>query len=400
MAHFDPDALLQLLRDPNCETQEIAVAAGVAREEAGRAARLVLGIAKAKPEEVVTLPAPLALAVLRAAASAGRTDVLAAAAGHASKEVAKEGKRALWTLRARGISVPELPRAPAVAPPPAAEPPLPCYASTVDGHGERAVWISRNVPGKGIEVAQAVVSDVKGLLELHVGLLGRKEYRTFAKDILERGRGMGVAEIDREAAKAIVAAARALNDTAGTPPPEGADAWMARTGPAAPLADPAARFAPLPDEEERAALEASSRLHELPLLRGWLADEEALRALAAKLDEIAVSPLYIDERQRAEAGARAIADATAACFDEAGRRRWAARLFTVADHLDHAGDASHARLAAASARALLAGVDVARIPFARLLVEKAFPPADLAAGAPAAGAQRAGESPLIVPPAR
>jgi hypothetical protein len=396
MPGLEADALLALLRDPNRETQEIAVAAGVQREEAGRAARLVLGISKAKPDDVLSLPAPLALAVLRAAASAGRTDVLAAAAAHASKEIAKEGKRALWTLRARGVTVPEPPRSAGPAAAPAAEPAVPCYASTVDGHGERAVWIARNVPGKGIEVAQAVVSDVKGLTELYVGLLGRKEYRTFTKGLVERGRGMGVAEIDRDHAKALVAAARALNDASGTPSPEGADAWLARAGPAAAPPDPSARFAPLPEEEERAALEGSARLHELPLLRGWLADEDALRALAAKLDEIAVSSLYLDERQRAEAGARAITDATSAYFDEPARRRWAARLYAVADHLDRSGDAVHARLAAAAARALLAGVEPARIPFARLLVEKAFPPPDEPASAPAV--TTVGEGSLIIPP--
>src|SRR6266545_4904254 len=289
MTDLNADALLALLRDPNRETQEIAVAAGVQREEAGRAARLVHGIARAKPDEIISLPSLLALAVLRAAASAGRTDVLAAAAGHASKEVAKEGKRALWILRARGVAVPEPQRPASPAPTPVSEPAIPCYASTVDGHGERAIWIARNVPGKGIEVAQAVASDVNGLTELHVGLLGRKEYRTFSKDLLVRGRAMGVAEIDREQAKALVAAARALNEASGTPAPEGADAWLARAGPASSPADPAARFVPLPDEQERAAVEESARLHELPLLRGWLADEEPLRALAAKLDEIAVS---------------------------------------------------------------------------------------------------------------
>jgi hypothetical protein len=399
MADLDADAVLALLRDPNRETQEIAAAVGVPREDAGRAARVVHGIAKAKPEEILTLPAALALAVLRAAAGAGRTDVLAAAASHPSKDVAKEGKRALWTLRARGVSVPEVQRPAPAPPPPAPEAILPSYASTVDGHGERAVWVARNVPGKGVEVAQAILSDVKGLTELHVGVLGKKEYRAFAKDLVERGRTMGVAEVDRDRARALVAAARALNEASGERVPEGADAWLARAGPAAPLPDPAERFPRLPDEEEREAVEQSGRLHDLPLLRGWLADEDALRALAAKLDEIAVSPLYVDERQRAEAAARAISDAVERTFDDASRRRWAARLFTVADHLDRAGDPTHARLAAAAARALAAGTEPARIPFARLLVEKAFPPSEATAAA-APPVTAGGESPLIIPPPR
>ncbi len=58
MPRPDTDRLLAMLRDPNVESRDIAAAAGVSREEAGRAARLVLGIAKAKPEEVATLPGP------------------------------------------------------------------------------------------------------------------------------------------------------------------------------------------------------------------------------------------------------------------------------------------------------------------------------------------------------
>jgi hypothetical protein len=400
MPQLEPDALLLLLRDPNRESHEVATAAGVPRDEAARAARLALGIGKAKPEDVTTLPAPLAVAVLRAAAAAGRADILAAAAAHAQKEIAKEGKRALWLLRSRGVAVPDPPR-PAPAPPAAApEATLPCYASTIDGHGERALWIGRNVPGKGVEVAQAIVSDTKGLAELRVGLLGRKEYRAFTRDILERGHTMGVAEIDAATARAIVAAARTLNDAANALPPEGADAWLARAGPAGTPPDPAARFAaPLPDDEERVALEASARLHDLPLLRGWLADEDALRALAAKLDEVAVSPLYLDEQQRAEAGLRLVAEAVEAAFDPASRRRWAARLFSVAEHLERSGDSAHAPLAAAAARALLAGTEAARIPFARLLVEKAFPAPEIARER-RSGAGGPGESSLIIPPIR
>lgn len=375
MTSIDLDALLALLRDPNRETQELAAAAGTSREEAARASRLALGLAKAKPEEILSLPAPLAMALLRAAAAAQRTDVLAAAAAHPSKDLAKEGKRALYALKLKGVAVPEPARAPPPPAPAPPEPPVPCFASAVDGHGERAVWIGRPVAGKGIEVAQAILSDRKGLVELHLGTLGRKEYRTFAKDLLERGRGMAVIEVDREQARSAVAAARALNGGTGQRVPVGADAWLARLGPAAPPAEPAARHPPLADEEERAAVEASGRLHELPLVRGWLADEDVLRALAQKLDEIGVSSLYLDEAQRASAARGAVIDATAAYFDAERRRLWAGRLFATADHLLVGGDEVHARLAAAAARALLAGADPAAVPFARLLVEKAFPAA-------------------------
>jgi hypothetical protein len=400
MTTLDVDRLLALLRDPNVESQEIAAQAGVPREEVGRASRLLHGLARANPEEVTTLPAPLASALLRASHQAGRADVLAALAGHASKEVSKEAKRALHLLRARGVAVPEPPRPPAPAPAAPPEPPLPSYATVVDGHGERAVWLARSVPGKGIEIAQAVVSDTRGLLEAQVGMLGRKEWRAFAKGLLERGAAMGVAEIDRERAKGIVSAARALNDASGQRVPEGADLWLARVGPGVPPPDPAEGFPPLADDAEREALAASGALHDLPLLRGWLADEDTLRQLAAKLDEISVSPLYIDDRQRAEQMARTLSDAVETYFDAPRRAALAGRLFAVAEHLRASGDEPHARSAAAAARALRAGTPPAAVPFARLLVEKAFPPPPPPRGAPdeRPGEPDAPPSPLIVAP--
>jgi len=399
---LDLDKLLALLRDPQVESQEIASFAGVPREEAGRASRLLMNLARAKPEELLTLPAPLAAALGRAALGAGRADLLAALAGHASKDVAKEAKRGLHVLKARGLAVPELPRpaAPAASSPAAAEPPLPAFATAVDGHGERAVWLSRNVPGKGIEVAQAVASDVRGLVELQVGLLGRKEWRAFAKGLVERGANMGLGEIPRERAAGLVVEARGRNEASGARVPEGADLWLAQLGPAAPPPDPAAAFAaPLPGEEERDAVASSAKLHDLPLLRGWLADEAYLRAVAGKLDEVAVSPLYLDDRQRAEQATRVVADAVDGYLDEARRAQLAGRLFAVAEHLAGRGDEAHARLAAATARALRSGAPAQGIPFARLLVEKAFP-LDATPAAGAGGPAAPGSEPpsLIVAP--
>jgi len=395
MIQLDTDRVLEMLRDPNVESRDVAAAAGVSREEAARAARVVLGIAKASPEETTTLPAPLALAAARAALAAGRADVLAALATHAAKEVAKEAKRGLHLLRSRGVAVPEPPRAPAPAPAIAPEPPLPAYATAIDGQGERAVWLPRVVPGKGVEIAQAVLSDVHGLLELQVGVIGRKEWRALVKGLVEKGAAMGVGEIDRARAASLVAAARAQNDRSGRRVPEGADLWLAQLGPAAPVAEPAAPPA-LADDEEREALAASGALHGLPLFATWIAEEPFLREVAAKLDEVTVSPLYVDERQRAEQFVRTVADAVERYFDEARRSTLSGRLLAISAHLAERGDGPHARAAAAAARALAAGAPPRTVPFARLLVEKAFP--DVAAPPDAPPEVPSPGSPLVVAP--
>jgi hypothetical protein len=390
MTDLDPERLLARLRDPNVDSAQVAAEAGVPRAEAARAARLLVGLAKARAEDVASLPPPLAAALVRAATAAGRGDLLAELASAADRGLAKDAKRGLHLLRSRGVAVPEPERSPAPAPAPPPEEPFPCFASSIDGHGERAVWIARNVPGRGVEVGQAVISDVLGLLELQVGVLGRKEFRTFGRDIGARGSAMGVAEVDPAAARAWVAAARRLNDASGRRVPEGSDAWLARLGPAAPPPEPGARLAPLPPEEERRALAASGELHALPMLRGWLADEDLLRDLARRLDGLAAPPAPGGEPPAADAAA-ALAEAVAAWLDEPRRQRLAARLLAVADHLVALADPAHAAMAAAAARALRAGEPGAAIPFARMLVEKAFPgrapgaPQDRPAPAPAPG---------------
>jgi hypothetical protein len=63
----DPDRILALLRDPNVGSQEVADQTGLPRSEAARAARLLVSLPKARPEEIATLPGPFSAALLRAA---------------------------------------------------------------------------------------------------------------------------------------------------------------------------------------------------------------------------------------------------------------------------------------------------------------------------------------------
>jgi hypothetical protein len=313
--------------------------------------------------------------------------------------VAKEAKRSLHLLRSRGVEVPEAPRpaapAPATLP---AEPPLAALASGVDGRGERAVWLPRTLPGRGVEVAQAILGDDRGLLELQVGVLGRKEWRALAKDLLERGAAGGVVEISRERAHAFIAAARALNERTGQRVPDGTDIWLYPLGPAPALPPPGAELVPLSEEEERKALSTSDRLHGLPGFKGWLADQDFLSKVAAKLDEVQVSPLYIDERQRAGQAEHVVSEAVEEYLDPAHREKLAARLLAAGDHLLALGLPEAARSAAAASRALAEGVPGRDIPFARLLVEKPFaqrPPAPTPAES--APLEPSGSSLIIAP---
>jgi hypothetical protein len=371
MIPIDPAKLLALLRDPNVESAQIAEAAGVPREEAGRASRLLMTLGRAKAEEVATLPPALAAAVLHAAAQAGRVDLVAAMAAREEKEVAKEAKRQLHWLKLRGVTVPEAsPPAPALAPP--SEPPPAAYGSIIDGRGERAVWLPRNVPGRGLEVAQAVCSDQRGLVELHLSLVGRKEWRVFVKGLLERGAAMGVAELAWDEAHGRIAAARALNERSGQRVPDGADQWLGQLGTPPPLADPAAALPPLDAEAERVALASSAALHDLPLLRSWLGEEPFLREVAARLDEVEKSPLAIDATQKRERLRAVVQEAVDRYYTPERCALLASRLVEVAAWFARTGHADRSAQAAAAVRALVAGTPPGQVPFAARLVEKAF----------------------------
>jgi hypothetical protein len=258
------------------------------------------------------------------------------------------------------------------------------------------VWLPRALPGRGIEVGQAVLSDERGLLSLQVALVGRKEWRAFARGIVERGTAVGVAEVPRERVHAWIAQARTLNERTGQRVPDGTDLWLNQLGPAAPPPAPGATLPVLTEDGEREALAASGVLHDLPAFRSWLADEDFLRKVAARLDEVQVSPLYIDEQQRRAQLDHVLADAVEEYLDPTRREHLSARLLAMADHLLERGDEAGARASAATARAVAAGKPGASIPFARLMVEKAFSRAQ-AAQEEAAPAEPA-SSPLIVAP--
>jgi len=371
MNPIDPTTLLAMLRDPNVESATIAEAASVPREEAGRAARLLLTLARAKVEEIASLPGPLAAAVLHAAALADRVDLVAGLAARDEKELAKEAKRHLHRLKLRGLALPE-PPAPTPALTPAPEAPPTAYGSVFDGNGERAVWLPRAIPGRGFEVAQGVCADTRGLVELHLGLVGRKEWRAFVKGLLDRGASMGVRELGWGEAHARLVAARALNERSGQRVPDGADQWLGQLGAPPSLADPAASLPALDAEAERAALAASAGLHDLPTLRSWLAEEPFLRAVAAKLDEVEKSPLALDAAQKQARLREVVDEAIDGYFTPERRARLASRLLDVAESLLAAGQADRSAQAAAASRALAAGLPARQLPFASRLIEKAF----------------------------
>ena len=181
------------------QQERTAQSAGLASEGAAAEAEVARRIA--------ALPEPLALALVRAAGEAQRQDALVELAAAPRKPLAKEAKRELQRLKQRGFQVQELkPRGePVLKPPPEAEAPA-CYASSIDAYGERAVWWSRATRG-GVEVVQAVISDVKGILAIDALALSRRNFRDFIKRLPRQGGPVTSVEVPKDHARWLIAQA-------------------------------------------------------------------------------------------------------------------------------------------------------------------------------------------------
>ena len=326
------------------------------QERTAQSAGLAAEGAAAEPEvarRISSLPEPLALALVRAAGDAQRQDALVELAAAPQKALAKEAKRELQRLKQRGIQVQEIkPRGDSVLrPAPEAEAP-PCYASSIDAYGERAVWWSRATRG-GVEVVQAVISDVKGILAIDALALSRRNFRDFAKRLPRQGGVVTSVEVPKDHARWLIAQAAEEGSRNGfAPPPAYADA-LRILGPAPqdPPPPPAASIEFGPDGELPHRL-AGAALFADPLLRTWIPEEEALRSFALKVDEIAVSRLFIDDDQRRAAFDRAADEAAEAYFTPQRRVRYARRLLETAHVLASENRLDAARAALAVSRDL------------------------------------------------
>jgi hypothetical protein len=331
--------------------------------------------AAAEPEiarRATALPEALALAVVRAAGEAQRQEALVELAAAPQKSVAKEAKRELQRLKQRGLQVQELkPRgAPIFKPPPEAEAPA-CYASSIDAYGERAVWWSRATRG-GIEVVQAVISDVKGILAIDALAMSRRNFRDFTKRLPRRGDVVTSVEVSKEHARWLIAQAAEEGARNGfSPPPAYADA-LSILGPAPqqPPPSPAGSVELSPDEES-SRRNAGAALFADPLFSTWIPEEDALRSFALKVDEIAVSRLYLDDTQRKSAFDRAAEDAAQSYFTAQRRARYSRRLAEMAHVLASEGRFDVAKTAIAVSRNL-EGENGAANPFCRGLFTHAL----------------------------
>ncbi len=380
MSKKDVDArrALEILNDGTLDLRAVAERLDVSPPAVDEARCLAAEMEAAETDAILAMPSVLGRALLWSAIAAGRHDVLAAAASDGDKEVQREAKRIAHNLKLKGVAI-ELPQKAAEAPRPAAAPEStepPVFLSSLDTNGERAVFWTRNLPGRGIELAQVVVSDERGIVDLLLGELSRKRFRELVEELPRKG-GVTIREVSRGDARVALDRARCAARTSGNVPAN-FPAWAAQVlGPAPaeappPLA-PRGEGQPLPDPAVLGELVAeSAELYAEPELARWAPTEDAVRSCGVSIEAAATSTIYVDDVQRAEGVHAAIERCAEAFFDTRRRALWAARLLDTGLLFEETGRTHAAKMAAATARMLAAGAPVSAIPFATELFGKLF----------------------------
>ncbi|MFY1826994.1 hypothetical protein ACN47A_13825 [Myxococcus fulvus] len=353
----DPRSLLDALRAgtalPDLPADAVEAARALARE--GHVAT---------PADVEALPEPLAAALLEASVLAGQPALAEALSASSVKPLAKLAKKALYRLRSRGVAVAEAPRAAPTEPPAPTSDALPALASIITGRGERALVLGRAIRGGGIEVVQALLTDEHGVIQLQLGEKGRGAWRRVIKEGLEQG---GTMELPVHEAAALLAEAAGLNLRTHTPFPEGLDVALRHFG-VQPQLEPTTLPPPEPDDVRRSR--EGDLLHETAELAAWLPPEPVVKRLLAKLDKVVVSPLALSDVQRQDQLQSAVASVAQDFFSPDMARRYALRLWRMADFFERTGRAREADVARGEARRLFHGADQPFSRFAERLFEK------------------------------
>jgi len=310
----------------------------------------------ADPRKVVELPAAFQVAFVKLAEKEEDDDQIGDLMSMTEAgDVKKEAKRALHRMRSRGldVSVPEETGASVlerrVAP---EDPELPCYLSPVSGNGSRMIWLARYVRG-GVGVFQVELNDQEGLAEFAGGTIGRSRYRSLSRDLLGDPK-QALLEITYAEAWQRISAAAARSRDASRPLPEGyLDAKNTLPEPkedAEPPPDPGSLFDREELEKNQGLIREAAELHDLDEFSDWMPDEETLKTVQSKLEEVESGQVTINEQQKIEQVQKILDQAVESLLEGQERRElYQGRLLEMAVYLKRTERPDHAQKAAVAA---------------------------------------------------
>lgn len=321
----------------------------------------------ADPVAVGELPEPLALAVLEAGVRAKSIKLADKLTASSNRALAKAAKKALYKLRSLGVEVP-LKRQEAVAREsgaPSTDEPLTSILSAITGTGERALIVARPVRGR-VETVQIVIADEHGIVHLGTNEVSRGMYKKVVRDSHQPNAPSSI-EISLDEARAIVAEAAGTNLRTKTAFPDGLDLALRHLG-VSPREHPPAL--PQPEDGDQALAVNGAKLHDEKEIAQWLPPVEDLRGFALKAQEVAGSPLYIDENQRASQLKNALQTTSEAFLTPHVREVYGRRLWAMATFFERTGRPNQAAIARAEARRLFHAAPGVFSPFVTRLFEK------------------------------
>jgi len=310
----------------------------------------------ADPRKVAGLPVAFQVAFIKLAEKEEDDDQISDLMSMTDAgDVKKEAKRALHRMRSRGldVSVPEetgssvLERR--VAPD---DPDLPCYLSPVSGNGSRMIWLARYVRG-GVGVFQVELNDQEGLTEFAGGTIGRSRYRSLSRELLGDPKN-ALLEISYAEAWKHISAAAARSREASRPLPEGyLDAKDTLPDPkqeALELAEPRSLFDQEKLKDDQNLVREAAGLHDLDEFSDWMPDEDTLKTVQAKLEEVESGQVAINEQQKIEQVQQILDRAVENLLEGQERRElYQNRLLQMAEYFQRTGRPEHAQKAAAAA---------------------------------------------------
>jgi hypothetical protein len=184
-------------------------------------------------------------------------------------------------LKARGIAIPQHSHVVHVAAKEAEQ--VQAWFLPPDATGAAVVILGSHAPNGRYRVAQVVVRDVEGVVQVRAFDLSRSQLSGYL-DETEKRSGSRPPEVPVAWARARIATARSLHKKNGSVEPLGLDAQGDLVGPAPtkPVAHPIDE-AKIDPASVAGAIAESAQLHADPEFRGWLPSGESIRLLLEKI---------------------------------------------------------------------------------------------------------------------
>jgi hypothetical protein len=307
---------------------------------------------------------PRAAILLHAMASAGP-----------SKAVAKSIRKSIFRLKSKGLPVEEVgDRSPAVyhPPPPAASE---GFLSSIDGGGNRMVWLIRPHLPQGMVAVHALISDLEGIIDFDGFETSRKRFHEYLAQFL-KDVPWGIVEADLDYCHGLIVEASEIGQKQGKSPSAEFLKWQPAMGSSRKLPLKPLIYQTLKEEEAKSRLdllERSASLFQIHFYQSWFLEEKESQKYLAFVQEAGSSRLVLTPYQKESRLMDIYRQAIDELFDESRRLLYRRRLEEMAYLLWKKGQENEARMSLAAAVGMEAGSGIlAPHPFLLELVKRSL----------------------------